>query len=226
MIARGGAAVLAAHGAFAAGAGLVSIVCDQTEWASLPSLRPEVMRADKLDPKRHDAVVFGPGIERWPDLQSLWEHFPKPMVFDAGALNLLAQLESVPKSQHTRILTPHSAEAARLLNGKKAEIEQDPFSAVEQLNDIGFAVLKGPYTKFGSNPICINPSGNHRLATAGSGDILAGMIGAFLSKSLSERVSCALACFIHGKAGEEMGYAESATDLLSHIHASINQRAT
>jgi len=220
IIAKGGAAVLCAHAAFIAGAGLVSIICSTEEWNSLHGLRPEVMRADQLNAKRHDAVVVGPGIDALPEFVSIWENFPNPMVVDAGGITLLAK-HKCTRSKYPRILTPHSAEAARLLERTRDDVEKNIFSTIQDLQQFGFSILKGPYTKIGSTPLWIAPKGSVRLATAGSGDILAGLIAAFLAKKIPLRQSTALACFFHADAGCKASITDSASDILQYIQAGI-----
>lgn len=213
IIAREGAAVLAAHAALIMGAGLVSIICSREDWNAMKGLRPEIMHAQSVSIKRHDCVVFGPGINEYESFTELWHTYPKPMVLDAGGISLLAkQKEKI--SEHVRVLTPHSAEAARLLNISREKVEQNPFNAVQKLQQFGFSILKGPYTKIGPSPHWIAPRGSIRLATAGSGDVLAGMIGALLSKGLSPQKSCGIACSIHALAGMAMNNGETASDLL------------
>ena len=142
------------------------------------------------------------------------------MVIDAGGIQLLSKYRCSPSS-YTRVLTPHSAEAARLLKVSRAKVERDIFWAVEKLQAFGFSILKGPYTKIGCNPIWIAPKGSVKLATAGSGDILAGLIATFLAKDMNPRKSCSLACSIHSYAGENSSCVDSATDLLRHIGTEI-----
>ena len=216
IIARGGAAVLAAHAAMIMGAGLVSIVCSQEEWNSMKGIRPEIMHAQSISTKRHDCIVFGPGINEYEHFSELWQTFPKPMVLDAGGISLLAT-QKAQKSKCDRVLTPHSAEAARLLGVSKEEIEKNPFDAVQKLQDFGFSIVKGAYTKIGPSPHWIAPQGSIRLATAGSGDVLAGMIGALLAKHLSTRKACAIACSIHALAGASMKKGDTASNLLEKI---------
>ena len=221
IIARGGAAVLAAQGAFVMGAGLVSVVCSESDWNMMHGMPPEVMRTDKLDIHRHDSVVLGPGITEFDDFCSLWNHFPKPMVVDAGGLSLLAQ-QKPPLSEHIRVLTPHSAEAARLLGTTKSDVEKDTLGTTQKLQSFGFSLLKGPYTKIGSYPMWIAPRGSVRLATAGSGDILVGLIGALLAKGLSAPRAAAIACYLHATSGEQMKYFETASDLIQRLRETIN----
>ena len=221
IIARGGAAVLAAQAAFVMGAGLVSVVCSESDWNAMHGMPPEVMRADNVDAIRHDAVVLGPGITEREDFCMLWEHFPNPMVVDAGGISLLAQ-HKPPASDHIRVLTPHSAEAARLLKTTKEEIEKDTLGATRKLQSFGFSLLKGPYTKIGAYPMWIAPKGSVRLATAGSGDILAGLIGALLAKGLSAPRATSIACYLHAKAGEQMSYSHTASNLLCRVRDTID----
>ncbi len=216
VIARGGAAVLAAHAALTMGAGLVSIICSQEDWNAMKGLRPEIMHATSISTKRHDCIVFGPGIDEYEHFSELWHTYPRPMVLDAGGISLLAKQKD-QNSKYQSVLTHHSAEAARLLNVSREEIERDPFDAVQKLQQFGFSLVKGPYTKIGPKPHWIAPKGSIRLATAGSGDVLAGMIGALLSKGLSSRKSCAIACFIHALAGMSMSAGDTASDLLEKI---------
>ena len=215
IIARGGAAVLCAHAALIMGAGLVSIICPQEDWNAMKGLRPEVMHAQSVSEHRHDCIVFGPGITNYDEFLDLWCTFPKPMVLDAGGITLLAQ--QTQNTPYDRVLTPHSAEAGRLLGISRSQVEQNPFDAVKKLQKFGFSILKGPYTKIGSEPFWIAPQGSIQLATAGSGDILAGMIGTLLAKGLSKRQSCAIACSIHAYAGTAMKKGDTASDLLKKI---------
>lgn len=220
IVARGGAAVLAAHAALIMGAGLVSIVCPQEDWNAMKGLRPEVMHARSVVIDRHDCIVFGPGITEYEQFSELWHTYPKPMVLDAGGISLLAQ-QKERRSSYDRVLTPHSAEAGRLLRIPRKEVEQTPFEVVKELQKFGFSILKGPYTKIGSDPSWIAPKGSIQLATAGSGDILSGMIGALLAKGVSPRTSSAIACTIHAYAGMSMSKGETASDLLEKLKVYI-----
>ncbi|MAA78970.1 MAG: hypothetical protein CL916_06890 [Deltaproteobacteria bacterium] len=216
VVARGGAAVLAAHAALIMGAGLVSIVCSQEDWNSMKGLRPEIMHTTSISRSRHDCIVFGPGITEYEQFSELWQNYPKPMVLDAGGISLLAK-QKEQSSSYDRVLTPHSAEAGRLLNIPREDVEKNPFAAVKELQKFGFSILKGPYTKIGEKPLWIAPKGSIQLATAGSGDILAGMIGALLAKGLPKRESSAIACSIHAFAGMSMKKGDTASDLIQKI---------
>ena len=187
----------------------------------LHGLLPEVMRADQVDQKRHDALIFGPGIQSYLDFEHLWTSFPNPIVVDAGGLHLLSELKT-KKSSFPRIITPHSAEAARLLGCKKQEVEHDPFEKIYKLRAFSTAILKGPYSKILGDSLLIAPKGSSRLATAGSGDILSGFIGALCAKQIPLQEACAIGCFLHAKAGESMQFGDSASDILNHTHRYIH----
>jgi hydroxyethylthiazole kinase-like uncharacterized protein yjeF len=128
------------------------------------------------------------------------------VVLDADALNLLAMDETlrpqVAERTHPTIITPHPSEAARLLGITTTDVQNDRISAALEL-----AEQLGVVTALkGSGTVCaspngewrINPTGNAALATAGSGDILAGMLGALLARGLPTELSLHAATFLHG----------------------------
>lgn len=220
-----GAAVLAAHGAFRSGAGLVSLLLPRADWPYLHGLWPEVILAepDRLDPSRHDALVFGPGLGLGvaDELASLWSRFPKPMVLDADGLSLLARLALTCPDGLVRALTPHAAEAGRLLDLERSAVEADRFSAVDALRRFGTPLLKGPCSLVGApDGTWINPRGSVALATAGSGDVLAGLVGGYLARGLSAERALALAAWRHGEAGERAGRGATASELVQRLRDS------
>ncbi len=220
--AGGGAAVMAAHGAFRAGAGLVTLLAPRADWPSLHGLWPEVILAepDALDPRRHDALVLGPGLglDRGDEVRRLWETFPGSLVADADALTLLAS-GGTPGWGGPRVITPHSAEAARLLGSTRRQVDADRFGAVKSLTGWGTALLKGPNTLIAESDgaVWVNPRGGPRLATAGSGDVLAGMIGGLLARGITPREAAAAAAWFHGVAGEGMPVNGTSRDLLEGV---------
>jgi hydroxyethylthiazole kinase-like uncharacterized protein yjeF len=221
--AGGGAAVLAAHGAFRAGAGLVTLLAPRSDWASLHGLWPEVILAcpEDLDPRRHDALVIGPGLGRSPEhaaeVRRLWAEYPRPLVADADALTLLAADRPVPGG--LRVITPHSAEAARLLGTTRAAIDADRPAAAAALADLGAtAVLKGPNTWVsGPEGRWIVPVRCGALGTAGSGDVLAGLIGGMLAQRIPAQRAAAAAVWRHGHAGLRLADGDTASDLLKAL---------
>ncbi len=214
-----GAAVLCCRGALAAGAGLVTLLAPRGAWPRLASLPPEVMvvpagdgdvaeltRVHDLD--RYTAVVAGPGLgggEALPPhtemtLAGLWSDLSVPLLLDADALSAVQGGPGGP-----RVITPHPGEAARLLECGTAEVQGDRFGAVERLATPGVTVLlKGRHTLVAERrgPISVNPTGAASLATGGSGDVLAGFIGALLARGVLARDSARLGAWLHGRAGQ------------------------
>ncbi|MCB9777754.1 MAG: NAD(P)H-hydrate dehydratase [Alphaproteobacteria bacterium] len=220
--AGGGAAVLAAHGAFRAGAGLVTVLAPRADWDRLHGLWPEVILTEPaaLDPTRHDALVLGPGLgtDRVDEVRDLWAGFPGAVVADADALTILAAAPEPPPDGRVRVLTPHSAEAGRLLGRERAAVDADRFAALDALRALGTPLLKGPCTLIGApGATWINPTGSVALATAGTGDVLAGLIGGLLARGLPAERALAIAAWRHGRAGEAMGPGGTASDLLQAL---------
>jgi hydroxyethylthiazole kinase-like uncharacterized protein yjeF len=225
ILGGGGASVLAAHGAFRGGAGLVTLLAPKSEWESLHGLWPEVIRAepDQLDEDRYDVIVLGPGLgtdeQTASQVLEIWNTWPGPVVADADALTILA---NHPHEVHTpsnsvRVITPHSAEAARLLGGDRTSIERDRYTAIQRLRGYGVAVLKGPHTLIGPDRIWINPTGSPKLATAGTGDVLAGMIGGCIAAGAGPAEAAAVCVWDHGMAGTRIPNGGTASDLLTAL---------
>lgn len=229
----GGAAILACHGALRAGAGLVSLAVPRGRWPELHGLWPEVilMEPAHLNPRRHDVLVMGPGLGKDGAriVRDLWSRWPGPVVADADALSILAEETTVPVGNQPRVITPHSAEAARLLKSRRSTVEADRWTALHELRAFGSVVLKGPHTLVGPSgaadpeqpPPCpwVSPVADGRLATAGSGDVLAGLIGGFLALKLRPQEAAGLGVWLHGAAAEHMPEDGSASDLLDGMRA-------
>lgn len=210
-----GAALLAGEAALRAGAGLVSVATHPAHAAWLNLARPELMVAALETPKdldaliaRADVVAVGPGLGREAWGRDLWARvrgLGMPLVVDADALNLLA--EGPESGGPDWVLTPHPGEAARLLGTSVAAIEQDRPAAVRALQGRygGVAVLKGAGTLIQGDPVrplAVCSDGNPGMATAGSGDVLTGIIGALRAQGLdAEEAACAGVC-LHAAAGD------------------------
>ncbi len=206
-----GAALLAASAALHAGAGRVFVGLLDGASLSTDTSRPELMfRPIEALEFKSMTVVCGCGGG-----DAIRSYLPKilssaaRLVIDADALNAIAtdsQLQTLLSARTRRfastVLTPHPLEAARLLGNTAAQVQGDRLAAAQRLA-VRFGctvVLKGSGSVIaapGQTPV-LNPTGNARLATAGSGDVLAGLIGAGLAtESPSWRVSCE-AVFQHG----------------------------
>lgn len=207
-----GAAVLAGRAALRAGAGLVSLAVHPQSVTHGVGSTPELMchgiaEVDTLGPllEQADAVVVGPGMCSSDWAQEIVGRVLDrdiPMVVDAGALPFLkgrrAHFADI-------VCTPHVGEAARLLGVPAAAIQQDRFAAVDALvNQFGGAmVLKGAGTLIrhqADTMLC--PFGTPGLATAGTGDVLAGVIGALLAQGCAPFDAATLGVGLHALAGE------------------------
>ena len=222
----GGAALLAAEAAARCGAGLTSVATHPAHAAAFLAHRPELMVKPITEPSllapliaRATVVVLGPGLG-----QSNWSYScfetaltqarteQKSIVLDADGLNLLSQ----NKSQQFQglyakwILTPHPAEAGRLLSISASEVQADREQAVRQLQQQfgGAVILKGQ----GSLVCAGNGSrqkleqcqhGNPGMASGGMGDVLSGVCGALLAQGFDIATSARLAMCVHSKAADQ-----------------------
>ncbi len=206
-----GAALLAASAALHAGAGRVYVSLLDAQGISVNATLPELMFRDfdRLDVKGMTVVCgCGGGAEVGSVLPSVLAQAPA-LVLDADALNAIAgdtQLQSLlrARGQRRRVtaLTPHPLEAARLLACSAAQVQEHRLHAAQRLADQFrcIVVLKGSGTVIaapGQIP-AINPTGNARLATAGTGDVLAGMLGAALAAGLPAFGAACEAVYRHG----------------------------
>ncbi len=205
-----GAALLAARAALNAGAGRVFVGLLGGGMVVDP-MQPELMFRDvaSLDFKTQTAVCgCGGGDAVWRILPRVLSTSEK-LVLDADALNAIAVdaslqilLKARVKKNQLTILTPHPLEAARLLGTTTAQIQADRLSAAQSLAE-RFActvILKGSGSIIASpeRVPSINPTGDSRLATAGTGDVLAGICGAFLAQSKIPSDAAQRACWQHG----------------------------
>lgn len=211
-----GAALLAASAAARSGAGLVSCATRAPHLAAFAAARPEVMakavdEAAQLRPllARCSVVVVGPGLGSGPWGRALLAEVlgaGKPMVLDADALNILAEGEpGLAQSGLSCVITPHPAEAARLLGCTTADVQQDRFAAAQTLAQRFHcsALLKGAGTLIADGKQCfVNCSGNPGMASGGMGDVLSGMIGALLAQGLNATDAARLGANLHGRAAD------------------------
>lgn len=235
-----GAVRLAGEAALRAGAGLVTVATHPDHAAWLNLARPELMVGAVDDPEtlsapldRADAIAIGPGLGRGAWGRRLWERvrgLHKPLVVDADALNLLAE---EPECGPDWVLTPHPGEAARLLGCSAAEVEQDRFGAVREIQGRfgGVVVLKGAGTlvQGASHRLpAVCTDGNPGMATAGSGDVLTGVVAALRAQRAgldAEAAACLGAC-LHAAAGDRAARSGErgmlAGDILESLRAVAN----
>ena len=240
-----GAPALAATAAYRAGAGLVTIACPEPVIASIApaaaeatwlpqeaaedgGLTGEAALALRAEWGGFDACVVGPGLGHTGETQALvWALLPDMaedlagrVVIDADALNALAALEDgAERTPAGAVLTPHPGEMARLLGSSVAEVQGNRVGAArEAAGRYGCTVvLKGAHTVVadGEGRARISPFANPLLATAGSGDVLAGMIAGYLGQGLSAFDAASLGVYLHAAVGEAMRAQYGASGLLA-----------
>ncbi len=210
-----GAALLAGRAALKLGAGRV-YVGTMHEDGYLESGSPELMfrHADEVLGLDLDAIAIGPGLGQGDRAETLLGAVlasDLPCVLDADALNLISENEDLRKACARRsadtLLTPHPAEAARLLAETTAQVQADRLKTARALsaNLNAHVALKGN----GSILVArdghwfINSSGNPGMASAGMGDVLAGMLGALLAQKYSGEAALVLGTHLHGCAADE-----------------------
>ena len=211
----GGAAALAGLAALRVGAGLVTLA---GEGASLPALalmrRTDAAAWPLLADRRLKAVLIGPGLE--PDARAKdWLRRllggSRPLVIDAGALALL---DGGPIGSPA-VLTPHEGEFARLFgpigNDRIAAVQ----AAARQVDAV--VLLKGSASIIAApdGRVAINAHASSWLATAGSGDVLAGMVAGLLAQGLAPFEAAQAAAWLHGEAGRQLGPGGIADDLVA-----------
>ena len=211
-----GAVLLAGRAAMRAGAGKVKLGWLAEPHPQVDTVMPEVMMggASELVNGECQALVVGCGLGvSGPAVRLLTSALGRdlPMVIDADALNLIAQSAElatlVQRRKAPTIFTPHPAEAARLLGCSTADVQRDRLKAARDLAK-GYhciAVLKGAGTVVCDGPTStVNGTGNPLLATAGTGDVLAGMIGALLAQGFDAAAAARLGVCMHGAAADLM----------------------
>jgi NAD(P)H-hydrate epimerase len=238
----GGAVAMAAESALRVGSGLTSVATQPQHITAVLARCPEVMACavisgQQLEPWLHrpSTLVIGPGLGRSAWSEQLLQKAVAaglPMVLDADALNILAQGVVVPAGKDYQwVLTPHAAEAARLLDVTVEEIQADRFAAVRQIQQKYNAVvlLKGSGTLIAGQDSVIKvcPYGNSAMATAGTGDLLSGIIGGLIAQGMSLQMATELGCCLHSAAADMAVDALgsrgiSATDLLPYIRQLLN----
>lgn len=244
-----GAAYFAAKAALRTGAGLVEIMTPEVNRSVLQSLLPEAVictyapeelniRTVEAAVKRASAIVCGCGIgvtrEAERLLATVLRYATAPTVLDADALNVIARAPQLLPYARGKIITPHPLEFSRLTSLDVEAIEATESDRINTCRSFAAkhgltCVLKGHRTVVsdGTEDIYINVSGNSGMATGGSGDVLAGIIGGILAQAVkqaqvSELRLAALGVYIHGLCGdvaaERLGeYSVIASDIIDAL---------
>jgi len=163
--------------------------------------------------EKMDAVVVGPGLSTKEGVKdavfSAIENSPVPLVIDADALNAVASDISVlQRSKTLKVLTPHPGEMARLLGITVSEVQGNRIKTAREFSEKWgvVTVLKGSRTIVASpdGRVYINPTGNSGMATAGSGDVLAGIIASLIGQGLDPVYAAVAAVYLHGLCGDRV----------------------
>ncbi|TKC07346.1 NAD(P)H-hydrate dehydratase [Pedobacter frigoris] len=211
-----GAALLAAKGALVGGAGLTTLTIPESGLVALNTALPEVMytkRKALLKEKaldKYTAIAVGPGIGKGAKAEQILEQLfslKREFVADADALNILAgRPDLLNKIEKHAILTPHVKEFDRLF-GAHENWWNRLQTAIRKAVELGVViVLKNQYTFIVSQrgEVFINPTGNPAMAQGGMGDVLTGLITAYIAQGYSSTDAAILGCYIHGMAGDEL----------------------
>ena len=212
-----GAALLAARAALLLGAGRTYAALLAKDAPSVDILHPEMMMRSMHDLdhlKSLDCAIIGPGLgmlNTAKDVLKNWLKKDIPLVLDADALNLISAHPSLAKLLKERsapsAITPHPGEAARLLNVTADQIQKNREESALQLAQYFrcTVVLKGPGTIIcHNNQLLLNTTGNAGLASGGTGDVLAGMIGSLIAQGLNVLEACKTAVYLHGAAADNL----------------------
>jgi len=248
-----GAAYLTAMGALRSGAGRVMVGTPASVQSLVASMGAELMTlpldegpdgeisVDALVAvlgSRADVIACGPGLGRGPGaagfVRALLEDCNTPLVLDADALSSLGDNSECLTGREDRpvIITPHPGEMARLTGLSVDYVQLHRLQVALEFAESRqvYVVLKGYRTVVASpeGRVAINPTGNAGMATAGTGDILTGVVAAWLAELLDAEGACRLAVFLHGAAGDlaeaEIGQtALIASDVLRQIGPALSQ---
>jgi len=245
-----GAAYLSAVGALRSGAGLVTVATPASCQPVVAGMGPEYMTealaetGNGLDPNivdrvidmARDVIAIGPGLGQARDtrefIHRLVDRAGMPLVVDADGLNAFVDHPDRLNGREGRdvIITPHPGEMARLVGMTTQEVQASRLEVARNFARAHhvFVVLKGHRTLIATpdEKIFINPTGNPGMATGGTGDVLTGMIAAWLAQLLDAEAACRLAVYLHGLAGdlvdaEEGEVAMTSADVAAHLGAAV-----
>ncbi len=250
--AKSGAAILAARAAMRSGAGLVTLATPASAHAIIKPALTEVMSlplseegsdSGMLAAEAWDAIetalpgkqviALGPGLIPSATLTQLILQIVQtvdlPVILDADGLNaIVAHSKALKQARAKLILTPHPGEMARLINSSAKEVQQHRLKVAQQFareHDL-YLVLKGfrSLIAFPDGRLMINPTGNPAMASAGVGDVLTGMLAAYIAQSGDVERALPAALFNHGRLGDQLAEEKGergliASDLIDAIPA-------
>ncbi|MCK4579649.1 MAG: NAD(P)H-hydrate dehydratase [Candidatus Marinimicrobia bacterium] len=223
-----GAAQLTAQATMLSGAGLTVAPCPASLQLLYAAGNPEIITLG-LDDKGHGlflpehvpqireslewctAVVLGPGLSRSPQtrkfVHAIFDYLEVPALLDAdGLMAFTAKMDLLNATEAPLVLTPHAQEFAELFDHELDEVMADPVGVLGEVRSYfpHTVVLKGAptLTLLSTGDIVVNSTGNPGMATAGSGDILSGVIGTLLSQAYDPDEAAMLGVWMHGRAGD------------------------
>lgn len=241
-----GAAMFSAEAAYRMGCGLVRICTVEENREIMQSKLPEAMlttydSSDKSSIREavksmiswSDVIILGPGLSTKEYagyiVEKVLKDYKETIVLDADGLNIVAQNKELLKATEARvIITPHLAEMSRLTDVKTGEIKSNKYHVAKEFakdNNL-VVVLKDSRTVVSDGGVqaYINTTGNNGMATGGSGDVLAGIIGGLCGQNMNEFEAAKLGVCLHGLAGQEAAisrgrYSMIASDIVRGITA-------
>ncbi len=235
-----GAAVLCTKACLRTGTGLCTIHVTPQSAAIINTSLPEAITTSTVDSDKawlkKTAIAVGPGLDSSvknkqlvKKLLSAWEG---PLVIDATALSLLTPHQSLLslRKLHLAILTPHTGEFERLFGKTGNPFERLKLSLEKAFTLQCYIILKGHHTLIAcpDGSCFFNTTGNAGMATAGSGDVLTGILCGLLAQGYQEKEACLLGVYLHGLAGDIAAEKLSqeamiASDIIDCLGASFNQ---
>ena len=220
-----GAAGLAARAALRSGAGLVTVATPSSCLPMVAGLGLEFMTepldddhdgritsaaADTILKTETDVIAIGPGLGRSAGVSAavkrVIERATVPVILDADALNVFEGGGLVARADQTLVITPHPGEMARLIGRSAGDVNAQRLEIALQAAATmrAFVVLKGHHTIVAApgDRVFVNATGNPGMATGGTGDVLTGIIAAWLAQLKDAEAACTLAVYLHGLAGD------------------------
>ena len=212
-----GAAILSSRACLRSGVGKLTCYICKDGYSIMQTSVPESMCKmfgksfikDIRNLEDFDVLGIGPGIGKHPShkqlLQTVFKKFAKPIVIDADGLNSLSAYQSLYKSiPSNSIITPHPKEFERLFGKTNNDFDRMKLAIAKAKELNIFIVLKGHHTLIATpgGKTYFNSTGNAGMATAGSGDVLTGILTALLAQNYSPSHACILGVYLHGLAGD------------------------
>ena len=236
-----GSVCLSAMAALRSGAGLIYVFVPDEIFSIVSTKLTEAIIIKESEISNYldklDAIAIGMGysqdLKKKHIIKLITQKFSKPVVFDAGSIGYLAlNKELIKNKKCSAVLTPHTGEFSKLINMDTEEINLSRMylttKFAKEFNSV--ILLKGAATLIGGpdSNIRINPTGNSGMATAGSGDVLSGIIASLLAQGLNTFDAASLGAFIHGLSGDlasidKTEYSLIAGDIIEYIPLAIKK---